>query len=86
MWSKNCKKKKKSTFIFRKSIWKKYFLKLGLPWGFFLAFMHFVRQFTHVSRHFRVFSRKQKKLFRENCFENLVSDLTEKLPICPQIY
>ena len=34
-----------------------------------MAATHFVTQFTHVSRHFGDYSRKQKLLFRENCFE-----------------
>ena len=48
--------------------------------GVKMAVMHFVTQFTHVSRHFGVF-RKQKKIFRENCFENLFSDL-KKYVLC----
>ena len=28
----------------------------------------------------------KKKLFRENCFENVVSDLKEKWPMCPKNY
>ena len=39
-----------------------------------MAVTHFLTQFTHVSRHFGAYSRKQTKLFRENCFENVVSD------------
>ena len=39
-----------------------------------MAVTHFVTQFTHVSRHPRVYNRKLKKN-RENCFENVVSDL-----------
>ena len=39
---------------------------------------HFVTQFTHVSRHFGVYSRKQKKI-RETCFENVVSDLKKSI-------
>ena len=51
-----------------------------------MAVTYFVTQFTHVSRHFGVYSRKQKKSFRENCFENMVLDLKEKWPMCPQNY
>ena len=40
-----------------------------------MAVTHFVTQFTHVSRNFEVYSRKRKKLLRENCFANMVSDL-----------
>ena len=40
-----------------------------------IAVTHFVTQFTHVSRLFGVNSIKQRKIFRENCFENVVSDL-----------
>ena len=44
--------------------------------GVKMAVTHFVMQFTHVSRHFWVYSR-EKKMFRENCFENEGSDLTK---------
>ena len=40
--------------------------------------MHFVTQFTYVCKHPRVKNRKQKKMFRENCYENLVADLWGK--------
>ena len=40
---------------------------------------HFVTQFSHVSKHFGVYSRKQKKIFRENCFENVVSYLKKNV-------
>ena len=40
-----------------------------------MATTHFVTRFTHVSRHFWVYCREQKKVFRENCFANVVSDL-----------
>ena len=43
--------------------------------GYILADTHFVTQCTHVSRHPRVKIRKQKQFFKENCFENVVSDL-----------
>ena len=49
------------------------------------AVTHFVTQFTHVSKYFGVYSRKLKKIFRENCFENLVSDLKKNV-LCPQNY
>ena len=50
--------------------------------------MHFVKHFTHVSRHFRVYCRKQKqkKVFRENCFEKVVSDVNKKWFKSPQNY
>ena len=48
-----------------------------------MAVTHFVTQIMHVSRHFGVYSRKQKKLFRENGFENVVSDLKEN-SLCVQ--
>ena len=45
-----------------------------------MAITNFVTQFTHVSRHFDVDCRKKnKKLFRENCIENGVSDLKKKI-------
>ena len=50
--------------------------------GVKMAVTHFVTQFTHVSRHFGVYSRKQKNIFRENCFENIVSDLKNKNGLC----
>ena len=40
-----------------------------------MAVTLFVTQFTQVSRHFWVNSRKQKEMVRENCFENVVSNL-----------
>ena len=43
-----------------------------------MAVTHFVTQFTHISRHFGVYSRKQKKMVRANCFESVVSDLKKK--------
>ena len=49
---------------------------------YILAVTHSVTQFTHVSRYPRVKNRKQKKLFRENCFENVVSDLWNKMFLC----
>ena len=42
-----------------------------------MAVTHFVTHFTHVSRHFGVYSRKQQKRFKENCFENKVSDVNK---------
>ena len=48
-----------------------------------MAVTHFVTQFKPVSRHFGVYSRKQKKFGRENYFENVVSDLQKK-NLCPQ--
>ena len=46
--------------------------------GVKMAVMHFVTHFTHVSRHFGVYCKK--KLFMENCFENVVSDVNKKWP------
>ena len=46
--------------------------------GVKMAVTHFVTPLTHVSRHFGVYSKKQTKLFRENCFESVVSDLKKK--------
>ena len=41
---------------------------------------HFVTQFTHVSKQFGVYRRKQEeKKIRENCFENVVSDLKKNV-------
>ena len=51
-------------------------LKFGLSCGKNGRYAHWVH-FTHASRHFGVW-RKQNKLFRENCFENEVSDVTKK--------
>ena len=51
-----------------------------------MAFTHFVTQFTHVSRHSRVKNENKTKKFRENCFENEVSDLSRKKCMCPQNY
>ena len=49
-----------------------------------MAVTHFVTRFTHVPRHFGVYCRKQiKQMFRENCFEIVVSD-KKKWPMCPQ--
>ena len=39
-----------------------------------MAVPNFVTQFTYVYRHFEVYSKKQKKTFRKNCFLNEVSD------------
>ena len=50
-----------------------------------MAVTHFVTQFTHVLKHPRFLNRK-KKLFKENCFENVVLDLWDKKPIRPQNY
>ena len=41
-------------------------------------------QFTHVSRHFEAYSRKQKKLLKKNCIENMVSEIYQKNQFCPQ--
>ena len=46
----------------------------------------FHAQFTQVSRQFLAFNRKQKKLFKENCFENMVSVLSKTNPMCPSNY
>ena len=40
---------------------------------------HFVTQFTHVPKHFGVYGRKPKKIVRENCFKNQVSDLKKNV-------
>ena len=53
-------------------------LKFGLSWGN----NDFVTQFTQVFRQFGVNCRKQKKKFRENCFENMVSNLPKKNCLC----
>ena len=47
-----------------------------------MAITHFVTQYTHVSIHFGVYCRKQKQMFRENCFENVISDFKKKWPMC----
>ena len=44
-------------------------MKFGLSWGK-MSITHFVTQFSHVSRHFGVYNRKQKKIVRESCFKN----------------
>ena len=50
-------------------------LEIGTFMGVKMAVTHFVTQFTHVSRHFEVYRRKQKnKKIRENCFKNEASD------------
>ena len=46
-----------------------------------MAVTNFVTQFTHVSRNFEIYSRKQKNIFRDNCLENVVSDLKKNV-IC----
>ena len=43
--------------------------------GVKMAVTHFVTQFTHVVRHLEFRVENKKKLFRENCFENVVSDV-----------
>ena len=40
--------------------------------------MHFKTHFTHVYRYFKVYCKKQQKMFRENCFENEVSGVLKK--------
>ena len=40
-----------------------------------MAVTDFVTQFTYVSKRPRLKNREQKKVFRENCFENVVSGL-----------
>ena len=46
--------------------------------GVKMAVTHFVTHFTHVSRHSGIYCRKQqKKLFRENCFKNEVSNVNK---------
>ena len=47
--------------------------------GVKMAITNFVMQFTHVSRHVEVYNRERKKMFRKNCFENMVSDLNKKI-------
>ena len=46
--------------------------------GLIFAVMHFVTPFTNVSRHPQVSGRKHKKMFRENCFENMISEISKK--------
>ena len=43
-----------------------------------MAVTHFVTHFTHVSRHFGGYCRKKTKILRENCFENVVSEINGK--------
>ena len=50
-------------------------LEIWISRGYILAVTEFVKKNKHVSRHPRVSSRKQKKLFLENCFNNLCLDL-----------
>ena len=52
-------------------------LEIWTVMGVKMAVTHFVTQFG-------VHSRKLKKIFRENCLENVVSDLKEKWPTCPK--
>ena len=49
-----------------------------------MAVTHFVTQFTHVCRHFEAYCRKQKQNLRENCFENVVSEIYQENLFCPQ--
>ena len=51
-----------------------------------MAVTHFVTQFTHVSKHFSVYSRKQKILLMENCFKNVILTCKKKLHMCSQKY
>ena len=50
-------------------------MKFGLQQAKFEAFPQFLTQFSHVSRHLKASSRKQKLKFRKNCFNDVVSDL-----------
>ena len=63
----------KMALIVCKVTLKKLVCKIRTFMGKILAVTHFVTHFTHVSRQFEFLSRKQNKLFRENCFENVVS-------------
>ena len=57
----------------------RYFWKIWTFMGLKMALCTLHTQFTHVSRHFWASNRKQKKLLRKNCFENMVSDMWQKL-------
>ena len=46
-----------------------------------LGIAHFVTHFTHVPRHFGVSVKNKKKLFRENWFENVASDVKKKIAL-----
>ena len=43
------------------------------------AVTHFVTQFTHVFKILEFIVENKKILFRENCFENVVSDLKKNV-------
>jgi len=81
MWSQTCGKMPK---IVRKVTLKIIICKIRTFMGYILALTHFVthlRMFLDVLE-FRV--ENKKKLFRENCFENLVSEINQKKSFCPQ--
>ena len=61
-------------YVFESLKWKqKINLKTQIENAWMLDFHGVKIAVTHVSRHFGVYSRKQKKRFRENCFENMVT-------------
>ena len=70
-------------FNLKKKFWNAWNLDFH---GVKMAVTHFVMHFTHDSRHFGVYCRKQKKLLRENCFKNVVSEVNEKWFKSPQNY
>ena len=72
MWSHICGKVPKLSVKWLKKIKLK---KIWTSRGYVLVVTQFVTQFTHVFRHPRISSRKQKNSFRENCLKNVVSDL-----------
>ena len=55
--------------------------------GVKMAVMHFMLQFTHVSRQTFWSSQQneEEKMLRQNCFENVISDFRNS-PMCPQNY
>ena len=54
--------------------------------GFKMVVTHFVTQFTHVSRHFGVNSRKQKQMFIKNCLKTWSQIRKKKGSMCSQIF
>ena len=57
---------------------KKYFVKLGLSWGKFWPLRSLGRNLHIFQDNFEFRVEEEKKLIRENCFENVVSEIYQK--------
>ena len=82
MWSQTCGK---MALIVLKVTLKKIVFKIRTFMGYILAVTHFATHFTHVSRHFAILSRKQKKCLEKTVLKMWSPKSSRKTSFVPRI-